>query len=52
MFEEFLENLAERYEAYDLIEMLDDKFTLTPQDIIQAFYDRFQMIYLEENEDN
>lgn len=52
MFDEFLDNLSERYEAYDLIEMIDERYGLTAQDVIDAFYDHFQRMYLEENEDN
>lgn len=52
MFEEFLENLTEKYEAYDLIEILDERGVLTARGVIEAFYDEFQRIYLEQNEDN
>lgn len=52
MFEEFLENLAERYDAYDLIEILDERNALTARGVIEAFYDEFQRMYLEQNEDN
>lgn len=52
MFEEWLVNLAERYEAYDLIEMLDNQKELKPWDILEVFRDRFFELYVQLDEED
>ena len=50
MFEDYLAILADKYEAFDLIDILDDLTPLTSWDVIEAFRDKFEDIYISENE--